>query len=238
MKAGILAAGKGERLVRSGVPLPKPLVPIRGEPLIGRTIRAAARVGVEAVVCVINGTDPRVENYLLSHSWPVDVEIIKKETANSLESFLLLAPRLTDGPFLLFTVDAVFRLSALERFVTGVHALPAAHAVLALTRFVDDENPLRARVARLHRVEAMGEQASGSPFVTAGFYWLRPSVLGLLDAAASKGLRAFREFLCLLPESPYPTFAVAVSRTLDIDDREDVEKAELYLRGESGMVSW
>jgi len=40
MKVGILAAGRGERLQADGLRVPKPLVPIRGVPLIGRLLHA------------------------------------------------------------------------------------------------------------------------------------------------------------------------------------------------------
>lgn len=232
MKAGIIAAGRGERLLRTGVSMPKPLVPVLGEPMIARTIRGASRAGVDKVFCVINGIDRAVEEYLLSNQWPVRLQVIKKTTRNSLESFSLLHPYLEGEPFLIFTVDAVFRLTALGRFLSGARRLSEAHAVLALTRYVDDEKPLFARVDRVHAVREIGEKAYGSPLITAGFYWFRPSVLELLSEARRRRLKAFRQFLCLLPESHCPTYAIAVSRTFDVDRREDMEKAELYLSGE------
>ena len=38
MHYGIIAAGEGSRLVQEGVALPKPLVGLNGEPMIGRLI--------------------------------------------------------------------------------------------------------------------------------------------------------------------------------------------------------
>ena len=44
----MLAAGKGERLRPLTLRLPKPLLPVGGEAVAGRTLRALARAGVEA----------------------------------------------------------------------------------------------------------------------------------------------------------------------------------------------
>jgi NDP-sugar pyrophosphorylase family protein len=232
MKAGIIAAGKGERLSLTGAPVPKPLVPILGEPMIARTIRALDAAGVDEVCCVINGLDPSVGEYLRSRRWPVPFRIVERATGNSLESFSLLVPFLEKEPFLIFTVDAVFRFSGLRRFLAATKALPGAEAVLAVTRFADDETPLSVRVDRSHVVREIGSKACSSPFVTAGFYWFRPTVLQLLNEAKKRELNAFRHFLCLIPESGYPTYAIAVSRTFDVDRREDIEKAEQYLGNE------
>ena len=50
MKAMLLAAGRGERLRPLTDSTPKPLLEVRGEPLIGWHLRALARAGVREVV--------------------------------------------------------------------------------------------------------------------------------------------------------------------------------------------
>lgn len=50
MKAMILAAGKGERMLPLTVHTPKPLLKVHGEPLIVHHLRALARAGVTEVV--------------------------------------------------------------------------------------------------------------------------------------------------------------------------------------------
>jgi mannose-1-phosphate guanylyltransferase len=48
VRALVLAAGKGERLRPLTLRIPKPLLPVRGEAVTGRTLRALKRAGVEA----------------------------------------------------------------------------------------------------------------------------------------------------------------------------------------------
>ncbi len=231
MKVGIIAAGTGERLARGGVRTPKPLVPLRGEPMIARLILAAGRLKAESVACIVNDLDPSVSGYLRSRSWPLPLELVVRTTPNSMESLLALAPLLKGSPFLLSTVDAVFPFDALEKLLEAGRAMAgAARGVLALTTNLDDEKPLWTRIDEHHRIIAMGENAAGStPYATAGFYYFDPAIFSLAQTARTRKLDALRRFLVLLLESGYPLYGLPVSRTIDVDYPEDIAKAEEYL---------
>jgi NDP-sugar pyrophosphorylase family protein len=229
MKAAIIAAGLGERLAQA-VALPKPLVPINGEPMIARIIRAAARTGAASVACMVNDLSPAVEDYLRAGGWPAPLEIVVKTTPGSLESLFTLSPLLVGEPFLLFTVDAVFPFAALEGFFGAARSMDQAYGVLALTSWMDDEKPLWVKTDRSHRIVAMGEAAGPCDYVTAGFYYLSPRIFSLMGRARQKKLTALRQFLVLLTETGYPIYGLPVSRTIDVDYPEDIEKAENLLR--------
>jgi NDP-sugar pyrophosphorylase family protein len=229
MKAGIIAAGRGERLTQGGISTPKPLVRVGGETLIGRTIRAAASAGATSVACIVNDLSPAVADYVRSSRWPVPLELTVKTTPSSMESLFALAPHLKNEPFLLFTVDAVFRTESLEKFVSRAMALGDAQGVLALTRFADDEKPLWAKVDRRRRIVALGEAAIPGPYVTAGFYYFKPDIFSLMDKARTCA-GALRQFLDLLVQEKYALYGIPVSKTIDIDYSQDIEKAENYLR--------
>jgi NDP-sugar pyrophosphorylase family protein len=229
MKAGIIAAGKGERFVREGIPIPKPLICVGGEPLIARVIRAAANVRVSSIACIVNDLSPAVSNYLRSGTWPIPLELVKKTTPSSMESLFSLAPFLNDEPFLLFTVDAVFRFKTLETFLEKACAFEEADGVLALTRFVDDEKPLWVKTDTHHKIISIGDGARPSRYVTAGFYYFKPDIFKMMSKARSRRMNALRQFLALLLESGLSVYGVPVSKTVDIDYPEDIEKAERYL---------
>ena len=230
MKAGIIAAGRGERFVRESISIPKPLLRVGGEPLIARVIRAAASVGVASIACIVNDLNPGVADFLRSGSWPVPLELITKTTPSSMESLFSLAPLLKDEPFLLFTVDSVFRFETLERFFAKTCAFEDAQGVLALTRFVDDEKPLWAKVDRRRKIVALGEEAQPTRYVTAGFYYFKPDLFEMVSQARSRGVSALRHFLALLLESGFSLYGIPVSKTVDVDYPEDIGKAEKYLR--------
>ena len=66
-QAIILAAGRGERLV-SGLPYPKPLQRVNGEPLIVRVLRGLERAGVEQVGIVVGHLGGVLERALREHA--------------------------------------------------------------------------------------------------------------------------------------------------------------------------
>jgi NDP-sugar pyrophosphorylase family protein len=230
MKAGIIAAGTGERLAQRGISTPKPLIRIGDEPLIARVIRAAASVRATSIACIINDLTPELDQYLRSSTWPLPLEIVKKTTPSSMESLFSLAPLLADEPFLLFTVDAVFPFASLRRFLTRASSLSDAQGVLALTRFIDDEKPLWVRTDRYHRVTAIGDAARASHYVTAGFYYFEPAIFHHVESARAQGLSALRQFLGLLLDSGYRLYGIPVSKTIDVDHPEDIEMAEQYVK--------
>ncbi len=236
MKAGIIAAGKGERLRQGGLSIPKPLVPVAGEPLISRIIRGAASAKVTSIACIVNDLSPEVIDYLESRSWPVPLEIITRTTPNSMESLFCLAPLLGEEPFLLFTVDAVFGFEILEHFLKKALAIKQAQGVLALTRFIDDEKPLWIRTDRSHRIIAMADEAKPSRYVTSGFYYFKPDIFGLIDAARTRSLKALREFLALLMRTEYRLYGIPVPKTVDVDRPKDIREAEAYLKEIGGCV--
>jgi len=230
MKMGIIAAGTGDRLARGGVSTPKPLVPVRGRPLIARVIEAGAQLGATSAACIVNGLDPSMADFLRSGRWPLPVEIVIKTTPNSMESLFTLAPLLSGEPFALFTVDMVCAQQTLEDFFRRVRSLPGSDGALALTGFIDDEKPLWAAVDGSHRIIALGDAARNSPFVTAGFYYFRPDIFAEIDSARRRKMSALRQFLGHLIDAGYVIHGVPVGKTIDVDYPEDIEKAETYLK--------
>lgn len=230
MKAAIIAAGTGERLIAGGVDIPKPLLPVGGRPLIARIVDAAARLGLSSVACIVNDVKPAVAEYMRSTAWPIPVELTVKTTPSSMESLFCLQPMLRDGPFLLFTVDVVVGFSMLQRFLASATNYPDAAGILALTDFIDDQKPLWVEVDENSRITAMGETAGGSRYVTAGFYYFRPDIFAMVEEARALKLSALRQFLGLLVARGYVLGGLAVGKTVDVDHPEDIHKAEVYLR--------
>lgn len=230
MKAAIIAAGTGERLVAGGVHTPKPLLPVGGRPLIARIVDAAAGLGLSSVACIVNDLKPAVAEYMKAAAWPIPVELIVKTTPNSMESLFALEPLLRDEPFLLFTVDVVVGFSALQRFLAAATNLPDAAGTLALTDYIDDQKPLWVEVDRYFRITGIGEAAVGSRYVTAGFYYFRPDIFALAAEARARKLSALRRFLSLLAAEGYLLYGLPTAKSIDVDYPEDIDKAEAYLR--------
>lgn len=236
MKAGLIAAGLGERLRAGGIAVPKPLVEVAGRPLIDHVLEAVGAAGIDEVACIFNAeaeTDA-VEAHCRRRAAP-RLRIVRRTTPSSMESLFALAPLLDDGPFLLLTVDAVFAPGVLRDFLAAAATRATADVVLAVTDFVDDEKPLRLTLTPEGRVAALGEGAGPSPLVTAGFYVFQPRVFAEVDAARAARLTALRQWLGFLRERGHRIDGVRIGKTVDVDRPQDIAVADAFVR--SGFAS-
>lgn len=227
MKAGIIAAGLGSRLVQGGVSVPKPLVEVAGDTLIGRVIREAAAAGASEVAVITTPIYPQVAAYLRERPWPVPVAVLEWESPHSLASLLALRPYL-DEPFVLSTVDAVLAPGALAAFATQAQRRDGLGA-LGLTRQIDDDKPLYVSLGEDGRILSLGH--GPSPWITAGCYYFVPRVFDYETAARERGLGALRQFLAFLVEVGEIVWGVEVGPAVDVDHPEDIARAAAFLAG-------
>ena len=235
MKAGLIAAGLGERLAAAGITVPKPLVQVAGKPLVDHVVDAVAAAGIDEVVCIFNEQADAVEAHCRNRRGQPRLHIVRRTTPSSMESLFTLAPHLGEEPFLLLTVDALFAPGVLQDFLAGATRRRDADVALAVTDFVDDEKPLRLAQQADGRVTALGDAAGASPLVTAGFYVMHPRVFGEIDAARAARLSALRQYFGLLLARGYRVYGVRTGKTVDVDRPEDIVAAEAFVR--SGFAS-
>jgi NDP-sugar pyrophosphorylase family protein len=233
--AGILAAGRGERLRRGNAAL-KPLVKVGGETLIERVLKSMGEAGATEVVVIINEDSETVRDHVAQREWPFRLRWIVKTTPSSMHSFLVLVEALAldgnAGPFLLSTVDTVASPHTFAHFIAEARRLEQASVTLALTCPGDDEKPLLVRMAPGNsRITALGDAAAPSQYATAGLYAVRPVILREAESARRDGLDALRQFLGRLLEREYPLAGVRISKSIDVDHPADIETAEALLRG-------
>jgi NDP-sugar pyrophosphorylase family protein len=236
-RAGIIAAGNGERL-RRGVDALKPLVPVAGRPLVERVLASIAETAPSEVAIIINEASTSVRDRVGESAWPFDLRWIVETTPSSMHSFLRVLEHLSrdghDGPFLLSTVDTVATPGVYRRFASTAAALDA-DVVLAVNEPGDDEKPLLVRAAPDGTVEALGlarvEARAAGVSATAGFYMVRASVLREADAARRDGVTALRLFLARLLARGFRIAAVPVAPSVDVDHPADIGTAEAFLRG-------
>ena len=229
MKAGIIAAGLGERFRNAGFTTPKPLLVVAGKTLVERAIDAAAAAGAEEVALIVNAEYPEVKQYVRDHRWPVPVRLTVKTTPSSMESFFMLEPYLRDSPFLLSTVDAITAKGSLEGLASaGLAAGPCG--TLAVTSFVDDEKPLWVLLGAKAEIIALGPSAAESGWVTSGTYFFFPEVYAHVAEARRRKLGALRQFLALLLEKGEHLQGFRAGEAIDVDRPEDVAVAERFLK--------
>jgi NDP-sugar pyrophosphorylase family protein len=230
MHAGIIAAGRGERLRRSAAL--KPLVRVGDLTLIEHVLTSIAETAVTDVAIIINDASLAVREHVTASRWPFQLHWIVETTPSSMHSFLrnveTLAERDREGQYLISTVDTVAPPGAYAAFAAAAGSLPA-DVVLALTPPDEDDNPLLVRLDG-SRVVALGSQAAPPQHATAGYYAVRSSVLREADHARRDGLGALREFLERLLARGYALAGIPVPASFDVDRPTDVEAAERFVR--------
>src|SRR4051794_6949763 len=169
LSAGVLAAGRGERLRTRASDL-KPLARIGQETLIEHVLKSIAAAGASKVIVIINEDSVAVRDHVEKRDWPFALQWVIESTPSSMHSFLRLVEALAgdqaEGPFLLSTVDTVAGPTAYADFMERATA-EAAAVTLALTSPGDDEKPLLVRTApNDSRIQAFGE----GDCATAGVY--------------------------------------------------------------------
>ena len=221
IRGGIIAAGEGSRLRQAGYAVPKPLVPVAGMPLIGRVIDNFLAAGIRSLVIIFNEEGGECARWVRSHYADLDIDMILKTTASSLESFLTIAERLKEGPAVISTVDAWCSPDDFKAFVEEARRRPSEDTVLAVTPFVADERPLWAALDQSGRVTSLGGDTG--TMVTAGMYLLPERVRRL---SVPQGFTRLRDFLTWLVASGEPVFGVPIQTVVDVDRGEDVLLAE------------
>lgn len=247
MRAGIIAAGEGSRLKAAGILTPKPLLPVGGRSLLERTLRNLSAAGVTEVALIVSEAMAEVADVARVLCPPLAVTPVIRTTASSMHSLYHLRPGLREEPFVLCTVDTVLRREELIDFVHEFRDRPELDLLLAYTDFVDDEKPLYIGVSETEgraMVTSLGQQARGSPFVTAGLYGMRPTIWPVLEQAVASGVERLRNFLGLAvrgggerAEEEGSTGrgrlrvgGYRISQAIDVDRPGDVEVAERFLR--------
>jgi NDP-sugar pyrophosphorylase family protein len=235
-RAGVIAAGRGERLASLGVP--KPLVPVGGVPLVERAVRGLLAAGLggpgrgPVVVLVNEAAGAQVAAHLAARFGPDEVEVVRRTTPSSAVSFCLVAERLAGGPFVISTVDGVYDPAALVRLAS---AAPAADLALAVTRHVDDERPVWVRLDRDGWVTALGDVARPAPgtadvaWVTAGVYRGRAGLLDDPRLAGSRSLTSLRDLLGRAVQGGLRVAGIPFPAVIDVDRPEDLREAERFV---------
>jgi choline kinase len=230
LHGAIIAAGKGERLRKSGEDIPKPLVRIGGETLLARQARALMRAGASEVVAIVNsetaGIIARKKIEL-----PDNLRIMVRDTASSMESLLALGETLAPGVFLLATVDAIIADAELAKFIERARALITNDAargfdgVLGVVEWRGDKKPLFAKIADDGRIVALGSDQE--PMVTAGVYLLPTTIFALADDARRAQLSALRGFLAMLIDNGVKLGAAELADAIDVDEAADLAAARV-----------
>jgi NDP-sugar pyrophosphorylase family protein len=237
VRAAILAAGWGERLREGGVETPKPLVRVAGRTLLHHALGAVREAGADRALVVVNeGFADAVADALDALPPPLPVELVRRTTASSLETFAVASAHLVDEPrALVAMVDGIFPSGAARAFGQAARGLsecePALEGLIGVTDRRDDDRPLRVAFDAARRISAIGRGAEGSSWSTAGLYLLPGRAFAAAGEALEEGLGALRAYLERLVEMGVALRAHPLGAVVDVDRPDDLQEAERAGKG-------
>ena len=187
--AVILMAGSGSRLRATGDSLPKPLVPIRGRPLISYTLAALAEIGVTTLHAIV-GCDREV---LLEGLKPLIPASMHLHAINNPQwqkqngiSLLCAAPFLATS-FLLLMGDHLFERAALHEFVRRAQREDLNLAIDRKIESIYDLDDAMKVQTHDDRVVAIGKNLETYDAIDTGLFLCPPEIFRYLEAAKQNG---------------------------------------------------
>ena len=232
MRYAVIAAGEGSRLAQEGMTTPKPLVKIGGECMVDRLVRIFVAAGAKEVCVVCN---PSSEAYIKSRQEAgAPLRSIVRTTPSSMHSMYELMPMLEgDEPFVLTTVDTVFRESEFQDYVAAFEKMVAAgeaDGLMGVTTYIDDEKPLYVATDDDLNIRAFLDADENPRYVSGGIYGMTPCALATLRRCVDRGESRMRNFQRALLSDGLQLKAFPFTKVIDVDHAGDIAKAEALLR--------
>jgi mannose-1-phosphate guanylyltransferase/phosphomannomutase len=187
MRGVVMAGGEGTRLRPLTTNVPKPLLPVVGEPMMGHLLRLLARHGVEQAVVTVQYLAASIRSYFgVGQEYGVRLsyatESVPLGTAGSVRN--ARAGLLEDEPFLVVSGDAVTDMDLTALFAH--HQRTGAAVTVALARkpnVVEFGNVITGDGGRIERfIEKPSWGQVFSDTVNTGIYVVEPFVLDLIAA--------------------------------------------------------
>lgn len=238
MNCLIVAAGQGTRLREKGES--KPLIRIKGVPLIERVIGRARSAGIDRffVVSGYRGDDLRMELDAFSAREEVRITHIVNEAWDRANGISVLKAKLyLDGPFLLTMCDHLVD----PEIFRGLMSLPVEPDTVTLAVDFNIDNPLNdlEDVTRVKcsngRIERVGKVIRDFNAIDTGIFLCTPIVFDALEASQAEGDDSISGAMNVLARwNKARAFDIQGRVWVDVDDPAAFRKAEDLL--ESGRL--
>ena len=239
MKFAIIAAGEGSRLAQEGIESPKPLVKVQEEYLVDRLIRIFVENDAEEIIVICNDHTTLVSSHLMNmeedglRGRPVPLRFEVKSTPSSMHSFFELSRYLKGGPFVLTTVDTIFKEEEFKTYITSFRQAIADgfDGLMGVTDYIDDEKPLYVDTTSDMDITGFyDDNTVACKYISGGIYGLTTTAIDTLQGCMDRGESRMRNFQRALIRDDRKLKAFAFSKIMDVDHAADIVKAESFLR--------
>lgn len=182
-KVVVLAGGAGVHMRPLTYEMPKALVPVHGEPLLGHTVRALEAAGLEDMTMVIGTLGKKIrEHFGDGASYSVQTAYVEDKKENgTAQALAAVRGKVGAEPFLLVYGDVLADIDWMD-FIHFHHA----HGGLATMAVTNVREPKTWGVVAMDgtRVTRFVEKPNGgatkSHLINAGLYVMHPDVLAMI----------------------------------------------------------
>ena len=123
-KAVILAGGRGERMMPVTDIMPKPLIPIQGQPILGHQLWQLERLGIAEVFILTGYLATSVERFVRNFSTTMKITCIESESSDSPATRLIKSKNIIGNEFLLVYCDNYISSDLdIDRVLNSSHSL-------------------------------------------------------------------------------------------------------------------
>ena len=185
-KAIILAGGKGTRMRPLTYEMPKPMIPLKGKPLIQHIIELCRKYEIREIILSVGYMGDKIRDHFGDGSHlGVDIKYVEEEEELGTAGPLLLAKQYLTSPFLMFNGDVISNIDLAD--IISFHSEQNALATIALTQ-VEDTSSFGVARLKGHKIVGFIEKPKGGEdgkLINAGVYVMQPDVLGYIPKGKS-----------------------------------------------------
>lgn len=226
----ILAAGNGSRLADRAGELPKPLVELKGRPLLEHVMRGARLAGIQRFVIVVGYRGDAIKQWYDSNPLPGTqvtwIENTQYQKDNGIS--VLCARRVVHEPFLLAMADHIFEVETARRLLA--QGLSRGEVLLAVDHNVDEvfdiDDATKVRLEK-DRVVEIGKSLRDYQALDTGMFLCDEGLFDWLQVAAAGGNCSLSDGLRLMAsDGRFKSFDIGRASWQDVDTPAALDYAE------------
>lgn len=227
MKVVVLAAGRGERLSPYTDDIPKPLVTLRGKPLIEHVISSCRDAGLKEFIVVTGYLGDVIRNHLRSgEHLGVSIDYVENEnwSLGNGSSLMAAKAKLEDEEHFLLTMsDHIYHSSLIRRALDGFNSLNSVCVDKAPKYLTDLAEATKVALADSGAVTEIGKKLVKWHGVDTGVFILRTDIFTGVKSMVHGVVDCMR---AIINDSLLQSIDVSSLPWLDVDTLKDLNYAE------------
>jgi len=223
MKAIILAAGEGKKMLPLTYTRAKAMLPLANKPMLEYLLIELRKAGIEQFLFIVGYYSEGVREYFGSgERWRVRIEYVTQERQLGTADALRRAQGLIDDKFLLSPGDVVVKGEDILKLLNGDGFVMG----LIKAEYIQGEAVVEVQGSRVVQIRAEVKE-DASNLVNAGIYLLTPDIFSaiLSTPLSPRGEYELPDSLQLLINQGYPIFYEIMSSGLDLSHPWDLLEA-------------